>query len=168
MPCSLFQIILLTILALAAQTNIGGAESLSAKLKGYEEVPAVHSSASGTFQATTTTNSIAYTVTYNNLEGAVQQAHIHFGQAGVNGGIMAFLCTNLGNGPAGTQPCPAPPATVSGTITASIIVGPAGQGIAPGQMGKVLRALKLGMSYANVHTTKFTGGEIRGRIVVAP
>jgi hypothetical protein len=36
----------------------------------------------------------------------VTQAHIHFGPGRVNGGIMVFLCSNLGNGPEGTQPCP--------------------------------------------------------------
>ena len=32
----------------------------------------------------------------------------------VNGGISVFLCSNLGNGPAGTQPCPPGPATITG------------------------------------------------------
>ena len=36
----------------------------------------------------------------------------------VNGGISVFLCTNLGNGPAGTQACPQE-GTVTGTFTAS-------------------------------------------------
>ena len=62
---------------------------------------------------------IEWELSYADLEGAVQQAHIHFGQKGVNGRISVFLCTNLGNGPAGTQPCPAPPATISGTIVAA-------------------------------------------------
>jgi hypothetical protein len=34
--------------------------------------------------------------------------------AGTNGGIAVFLCANLGNGPAGTQLCPAPPAMRAG------------------------------------------------------
>ncbi|MFD1827627.1 MULTISPECIES: hypothetical protein [Mumia] len=41
-----------------------------------------------------------------------------------------FLCTNLGNGPAGTQTCPQE-GTVTGTIVAADVVGPASQGIAP-------------------------------------
>ena len=49
---------------------------------------------------------IAYRLSYSALTGNVTQAHIHFGQAAVNGGISAFLCSNLGNGPAGTQACP--------------------------------------------------------------
>jgi hypothetical protein len=35
----------------------------------------------------------------------VTQTHIHFSQAATNGGIIVFLCTNLDNGPAGTQAC---------------------------------------------------------------
>lgn len=44
------------------------------------------------------------------------QSHIHFGQRSVNGAIVVFLCTNLGNCPVGTQGCPAAPATISGSI----------------------------------------------------
>jgi hypothetical protein len=40
------------------------------------------------------------------MEGDVLPTHIHLGQHGVNGGISVFLCTNLGNGPAGTPTCP--------------------------------------------------------------
>ena len=37
----------------------------------------------------------------------------------MNGGITVFLCSNLGNGPAGTQACPPAPATIEGTIRAA-------------------------------------------------
>jgi hypothetical protein len=40
-----------------------------------------------------------------------------------------FLCTNLGNGPAGTQACPAAPATITGTLRPADVIGPTGQGI---------------------------------------
>src|SRR5215470_16126309 len=55
----------------------------------------------------------------NNAPTTPTQAHIHFGQRWQNGGISVFLCSNLGNGPAGTQACPPPPATVRGTIVAA-------------------------------------------------
>jgi CHRD domain len=151
---------------LAVQTGVGAADTLSAKLKGYEEVPALFTLATGTFSATTTANSIAYTLTYTKLSGAVQQAHIHFAQRGVSGGISAFLCTNLGNGPAGTPPCPGPMSgTISGTITAANVVGfAAAQNIAAGQIGKLLNAIKGGVAYADVHTVAYPTGEIRGQI----
>jgi len=44
---------------------------------------------------------------------------------------MIFLCSNLGNGPAGTQACPAGTATITGTIHDSDVVAGAGaQGVA--------------------------------------
>src|SRR5215510_9946518 len=99
----------------------GGFKRINELLRGYEEVPAVSTSGNGQFNARISNDGsrIDWELTYTQLEGAVQQAHIHIGNKGVNGGISVFLCTNLGNGPAGTQPCPAPPATISGTIVAA-------------------------------------------------
>ena len=56
---------------------------------------------------------IEYRLSYSDLEGDVLQAHIHLGQEHVNGGISAFLCSNLleppaGPPPPGTPPCPGP------------------------------------------------------------
>jgi hypothetical protein len=99
----------------------------------------------------------------------VTQAHIHFSPRGVNGGISAFLCTNLGNGPSGTPACPGTSSgTISGTITAAKIIGPAAQNIAAGQFGRLLNAIKNNVAYANVHSSMFPAGEIRGQIAVVP
>jgi hypothetical protein len=108
-----------------------------------------------------------YELSYADLEGAVTQAHIHFGQKGVNGGISVWLCGNPGPGvapPAGTPPCPPSPATVTGTLTAADVVGPAGQGIAAGELAELVAAIRAGKTYANVHSTKFPGGEVRSQI----
>jgi len=86
------------------------------------------------------------------------------GQEGVTGGVSAFLCSNLGNGPAGTQACPPPPATVTGTITTDQIVGPATQGIAAGELDELIRAIRAGVAYGNVHTATYPTGEIRGQL----
>jgi hypothetical protein len=53
---------------------------------------------------------------------------------------------------------------VSGVITAAQIVGPAAQGIATGEFAELVDALRSGAAYANVHTTTFPAGEIRGQI----
>ena len=144
----------------------GGSKQLRASLHGYEEVPAVSTTGNGAFRATVTPSGdgFAYRLTYAGLEGAVSQAHIHLGQPAVNGGISVFLCSNLGNGPAGTQACPPPPATVTGTIDAADVIGPAGQGIAPGEIDELMRAIRAGVTYANVHSSLFPGGEIRGQV----
>jgi hypothetical protein len=53
---------------------------------------------------------------------------------------------------------------VSGTVSAENVVGPAGQGIAAAEWQEALAALRSGVAYANVHSTKHPGGEIRGQI----
>jgi hypothetical protein len=145
----------------------GGGSSIREELSGYEEVPAVSTAASGKFRAEVRAGQteIAYRLSYEDLEADVQQAHIHFGQRDVNGAIVVFLCSNLGNGPAGTQPCPAAPATITGTITAANVGGgAAAQGIAPGEFGELLQAINAGVTYANVHSAKFPSGEIRAQL----
>ena len=53
---------------------------------------------------------------------------------------------------------------MTGTITAADIVGPAGQGIEAGSFDEAVRAIRAGAVYANVHTTRWGGGEIRGQV----
>jgi hypothetical protein len=72
---------------------------------------------------------------------------------------MFFFC-----GPAPNQPCPASPGSVTGVITPANIVGPGNQGIAAGEFAEAVKALRAGLTYANVHTATFGGGEIRGRV----
>jgi hypothetical protein len=139
---------------------------IRANLAGYEEVASISSTGSGEFRVRLSDAALEFELSYAGLEGNVLQAHIHLGQIGVNGGIMVFLCSNLGNGPAGTPPCPQS-GTVTGVRMAADVVGPSGQGIAAGEagvFGEVLRALRSGSTYANVHTDKHTGGEIRGQL----
>jgi hypothetical protein len=147
--------------------------SVRADLIGYQEVPALSTVAKGSFEAwvDTADNAIYWKLKYDGLEGAVSQAHVHFGQMGVNGGISFFLCSNLGNGPTGTLACPAGPAELSGVITPELVIGPGaappaapGQGIEPGAFGEIAAAIHAGVAYANVHTSKWPGGEIRGQL----
>src|SRR5688572_8279173 len=150
-----------------------GFKKISEFLTGYEEVPSVSTTGTGDFNARISNDGsrIDWELSYANLEGAVQQAHIHFGQKGVNGGISVFLCTNLGNGPAGTQPCPAPPATISGTIVAADVspnipatAAARTQGINTGEIDELIKAIRAGATYVNVHSTLWPGGEIRSQI----
>jgi hypothetical protein len=122
----------------------------------------------GRFEATINEagTAISYELSYRGLPG-VTQAHVHFAQAGVNGNIVFFLCTNLGNGPPGTPSCPAPNGNVSGIIRSSKIE-PTSQGIAAGEIREVLRAIRAGFAYVNVHSNTFPGGEIRGQVQFTP
>jgi CHRD domain len=145
----------------------------SARLTPNQEAPVVSSAASGKFTAVIddAAQTISYELSYEGLEGTITQAHIHFGQVGVSGGISMWLCgTTASPGPAGTPVCagaglPAPVAgTVSGTLLPLQVTGPASQGIAPGQFAEIVAAIRKGNAYANVHTSIAPGGEIRGQL----
>ena len=85
-------------LTIAVTTAIAGdGNKIREHLIGYEEVPAISTAAGGDFRATlrASQGEIAYRLSYTALSGDVTQAHIHFGQVAVNGGISAFLCSNL-------------------------------------------------------------------------
>ena len=97
--------------------------------------------------------------------GTVTQAHIHFGKSRDSGGIMVFFCgTMTSPGPAGTPTCPAHTGTVTGTWTASSVIGPAAQNIAANNFDGLLAALNSNTAYANIHTTAYPAGEIRGQV----
>jgi hypothetical protein len=142
------------------------AKRFHATLTGYEEVPAISTAASGRFKATLNDagDELTWKLTYRDVSTPVQQAHIHFGQKGVNGGVSAFLCSNLPGAPAGTQACPATSAKLTGIVRAQDVVGPVDQGIAPGELGELVSAMRAGVTYANVHSDAFPNGEIRGQI----
>ena len=129
----------------------------------------------GRFRAVVDTkaNTITWKLSYDGLEGDVTQAHVHFGQMSVNGGISFFLCSNLGNGPAGTQALPGRSGRThgghhagSGDRAWSGCGSPAapGQGIEPGAFAEIVAAIRNGTAYANVHSSKWPGGEIRGQL----
>ena len=141
----------------------GNGKHFSAKLNGWEEDPSQVTTGRGSFKAkVVSATQIDFTLKYRNLEDTnVVQAHIHIGSRHETGGISAWLCGGT------TQPaCPAgPTATVNGTIEAADITGPAGQGVEPGNFADLLRAMRKGETYANVHTApRAPGGEIRGQI----
>jgi|RhiMethySRZTD1v2_1073278.scaffolds.fasta_scaffold28522_2 hypothetical protein len=164
----------LVALALSSPVLVSqGFKVITEVMTGYEEVPAVSTVGNGQFRARISNDdsSIQWQLSYSSLEGAIQQSHIHVGQTGVNGGISVFLCTNLGNGPTGVQACPAAPATISGVITASEVspnitatAGARTQGVDTGEIAELIKAMRAGATYVNIHTTKWAGGEVRKQI----
>ncbi len=149
-------------------------EKLRTGLSGFEEVPAVITSGEGTLKARIgpTEDSIEYELNYGGLEGGeVRQAHIHIGQRDANGSIVVWFCGSTTNpGPAGTPTCPASPGTVTGTFEPADVQEVPAQGFrgapmtAAERFAKLVRALRAGVAYANVHTATSPGGEIRGQI----
>jgi hypothetical protein len=135
---------------------------VKASLGGFAEVPSISTTGTGRLRLRINpeTSTITYELTYSGLQGgAVVGAHLHLGQVGVAGLVIANLC-------GGTEAaCPATAAGVlTGTIVPAEILGPAAQGIAPGEFTEVLRAIRAGAVYANVHTTAYPAGEIRGQV----
>lgn len=157
---ALIGLLILALLTAIAATAVAGddGKKLRATLDGFGEVPVNSTAGRGRFEARIEGTTISYKLTYSGLQGTAQQAHIHLGQRAANGGIIAFLC-----GGGGKPACPAS-GTVSGTIVAADVIGPATQGIGLGELGEAIRAMRAGMTYANVHTSTFGGGEIRGQV----
>jgi hypothetical protein len=138
--------------------------SFRAKLTGYQEVPAINTAGQGSLTASLNSAGtvLTYTLTYTGLSGPAGAAHIHFAQPGVNGGVVLWLC-----GGGGKPACPAAGVPITGTVNAgdvSALPGVAAQGMGAGDLTLVLKAMRAGVTYANVHTAAFPGGEIRGQI----
>jgi hypothetical protein len=112
-------------------------------LDGNQQVPAVTTSASGTYAVTA--NTIAGTIVAHINTSSVDDAtaaHLHDGYAGTNGGVAIGLTQDTGN-----------------VALWSAVDAPADAG--------QLAALSSGRFYANVHTPANPGGEIRGQVTPA-
>lgn len=142
----------------------GDRGTFDTKLNGWQEVPSQVRMGEGRFHARVIRlagePALEYVLRYEGLEGDAAQAHIHIGDQHENGGVSAFLC-----GPATSSDkpvCPLRAGTVRGVIDRVDVIGPAGQGVDPGEIEDLIRAMRRGEAYANVHSSVAPGGEIRG------
>jgi len=170
---SLVAVLGLTLVAAAALANRGGhghgGNNFRANLNGYNEVVGGPGASTGSVSTTghgrmtlrIFSDHIHYTLDYADLSGGdTCCAHIHFAQQHVSGGVSAFLCGG-GDKPA----CTPVNGHFEGDIDAADVIGPDVQGIAPGELGELVAAIRAGATYANVHTTpSYPEGEIRGQI----
>jgi hypothetical protein len=153
-------------LVVAAQ----GGGRYSAVLEPDQEVPAVSSAATGTITLDIDEDNeeITYELSFSGLSSTVAQSHIHFGQPGVNGGIVLWLCEGTSASPLASTPTCPQSGTVTGTLKPADVVAiggsNAGQQIAAGEFAEAVAFIKKGLAYANVHTANSGGGEIRGQI----
>jgi hypothetical protein len=173
----------LSVLVFSLMTSAAGPEKteLRAFLVGIQEVAppstTVITDATGTFRATINDDStLTYTLTYKNLSSTVLESHIHIGATKVAGSITIFLCSNpnsiLPTAPSDTPACP-DDATHSGTVSRTVSAADvtnfaAAQGVPAGDFKDVVRAIVSHVTYANVHSTNFPAGEIRGQIRSTP
>jgi hypothetical protein len=150
-------------IALASGRDKGhghGNGQFRAKLIGFSEVPANNTAGHGRLRLSVSNTELTFRLDYSDLSGPPAAAHIHVGQKNVNGGVSVFFC-----GGGGQAACPnSASGSVSGTITAANVVGPTAQGYAVGDLAPVVKAIRAGVTYANMHTAKFPGGEIRGQV----
>jgi len=169
--------------AAAAAEDRNDGDRFAARLSGYNEVHfiaaptpalrgAISTQARGSFRAMIDDRAemIHYELSFEGLEADVTQSHIHFGQRHTVGGIVVWLCQTAGTpapaAVAGLTPmCGGPRAsTVTGTIVPAQVITATGQGIDAGEFDEVVRAIRAGRVYANVHSATFGSGEIRGQL----
>ena len=164
--------------AAMADNDRNDGDRFSARLSGFNEVHsasstaaergAISTNARGSFKAEVDEGRrmIHYELSFEGLSDNVTQAHIHFGQRHTVGGVVVWLCQAIARSPITTTPeCGGPLAnTVTGTITPDQVITATGQGINAGEFDEVVRAIRAGAAYANVHSAAFGPGEIRGQI----
>jgi hypothetical protein len=126
-----------------------------APLSGENEVPPVQSSATGLAEFTPPVNdTIKYRINITGIFNATG-AHIHTGQAGENGEVIADLLTSMKVNDVSYG------MTIRGNLSDSSLKGP--------MEGKTLEdlvaAMDSGETYVNVHTAEHPDGEIRGQII---
>ena len=155
------------LLADGASAQVRRAEAL----RGSNENPPVISDGSGNFRAERVGDQIEFRLRYDlppedgGGENDVTQAHLHIENPGNNGGIVVFLCSNLGNEPDGvtSRECPPSPGVVEDVIVADDVIEIAGI-IEAGDLDGLFRLMSQGGVYANAHSNDHPGGEVRGQV----
>jgi hypothetical protein len=157
-----------------AASQRSGPNHFKVDLTGFQEVPSLSTTGNAHLELAIDDEGerIEFEMTYADLEGVgttpfvtngvVTASHIHIGARGTNGGVSVFFC-----GGGGKPACPPLSGTISGVIVPTDILGPAAQGVNPGEptaFAELVRAIRAGFTYANIHTTRWPAGEIRGQI----
>jgi predicted lipoprotein with Yx(FWY)xxD motif len=149
----LYMIILLLVIGLATY-SFAAEKSFKAMLVGSESVPAVETMAKGdaTFTPIKDEEGLSYYVTVSDIDN-VTAAHIHLGKKGENGPPVALITNDKKAGKfSGT--------IAEGTITKKDLMG----SMTGKSVEDLIKQIKTGNAYLNVHTDKYPNGEIRGQI----
>jgi len=150
----LLTLVVISLLTLAVATAAAPSRTFNAHLSGRNEVPPVATKAQGeaTLRLNDGRTNMTYRVNVAGLEN-ITAAHIHSGARGQNGPIVVTLFSGL-------KPGRFSGVLARGTITAANLEGPlAGQ-----PLSALVRLIRSGQGYVNVHTQKYPGGEIRGQL----
>jgi len=141
---------------LTASLGMAASHGYKAMLTGKDIVPSVETQATGEaiFTLSKDGKELTYTLTVKDIEGATA-AHIHAGNKGENGGPLAGLFA----GPKKEGMFSGEIA--KGTITDKNLMGP----LAGKKVKDLVKVIKDGGAYVNIHTEKNPNGEIRGQIM---
>lgn len=129
-------------------------------------MPAVETDAEGEieFHYDREAYELAYEIEVEDIEG-ITQAHIHLGGPDENGPVVATLLRFTENVNGSGEGTPFTPEDddyeAGGTITAEDIIAREGF---DGSLDALIRAMRAGDTYVNVHTVANPSGEIRGPI----
>jgi hypothetical protein len=158
-----FVVLAALVLVLLSAPAVATADTIFvAQLSGAGENPPTSSAALGTatFILKSSLTEIDFTISFGvdvggpALTTPLQAGHIHFGTPGTNGPVILPF-PNL---PSGMMS-----GTFTGALTAANLT-PAGTIMT---FADAVAALEAGNTYANLHTSMFPGGEIRGQIGAA-
>ena len=149
----------------STEPTVDNTVTFTATMTPGAEVPAVtNSTGSGTFtgKLDTVTNLFTYDITFTGLSANVTVGHIH-GPADAATATTPILTFNNLNGQQFST------GVTSGTAHGSALLTASSPFVAgtPGINGDSLKKLLFaGKTYANIHTSTNTGGEIRGQITL--
>ena len=145
-------------LGLAACGSSNPATHFRATMNAANEPGGVTSNGTGTADYTVDGGTVSYTVTFSGLNANANNAHIHVGPAGVNGGVTVPFTSQVPHATSGA---------FSGTFTAANVQAAStpdgGIGVDAGDYNGLLQLMRAGETYTNIHTTANPGGEIRGQ-----
>ncbi len=140
---------------LTVSLGLAASREFTTKISGKEVVPPVETKATGIAQCKLSADGkeITYVLKVNDIEN-VTAAHIHAGKKGENGAPVAGLFM----GPKKEGKFSGELA--KGTITDKDLVGK----LAGKTIGDLVKLIKDGDAYVNIHTVKYPNGEIRGQM----
>lgn len=137
----------------AVSTSFAAEKSFKAKLTPKEETKKPTSKASGkaTFKLDKDGTKITYKVMVKNIVNA-NAAHIHVGKKGEDGPPIAGLFSGKKDG------------KFSGVLAEGTITGDDLMGDYKGKFDELVKMMRSGDTYVNVHTDANPDGEVRGQI----
>ena len=150
----LLQVAFFFLLAAAVALPVFAAQiRFKADLSGGQEVPPVKTDATGDFRLTIYPKELSFELSVDGLAN-IAGAHIHKGKPGENGPPIAGLF----GGP--TKEGAFRGMLAEGTITEQSLIGE----LQGKKIADLVRLLRSGDTYVNIHTGTFPDGEIRGQI----